>query len=160
MTDEKDTDKEETPENGAKATAPADMIVPLRLGFEEIGGETTVEKLIISAEFAADEVAGVAFKILFEAYSPEPIPTGVDEKIACPGSRHSANIAMSEDFSDYGWILTLALDPNSWIWTAILQREGDNIDGVPDIEEWGYSREMATGAAWVRMRDFEKLKAN
>ena len=141
----------------------------------------SVEELVSAVEKSVDELHDTLWQALAPRHNMNGVINISDElasaKIA-PWSRVDAVSAMIADFSDYGWTnIFLSLEPaeeaeedsalgreSIWVATVVKQPALVIVDGEttkPEtIEEYGYSKEGALTAAWVRMRDIEKQRAN
>ena len=141
----------------------------------------SVEDLVSAVEESVDELHNTLWQALAPRHNMEGVINISDElasaKIA-PWSRVDAISAIVADFSDYGWTnIFLSLEPaeeyeedsalgreSIWVATVVRQPTLVIVDGdttKPEIiEEYGYSKEGALTAAWVRMRDIERQRAN
>ena len=161
-----------------------EVILPLRLDAESFQAES-VEEVVAITERVADDAQAALWRLLANSYRLDEV-SNIDPEILsadkAPWSREEALDHMMNDFADYGWsIIHLDMRDASEgyqgesdggycygeaIWIARVTRsDGGAVvygrtDQPAEIEEFGYSREGALTAAWVRMRDIEKLRGN
>ena len=148
--------------------------IQIPIEFSAVEGAQSMADVIAITEELVDNAQSIIFRLLCRAYGVQDKLDYGEELItsmSCPWSRADSVGSMMEDFVDYGWAITLLdlIEPEEnrdAMWAIKLTQSSDGLivrgkEKLPaDIEEYAYSREGALGAAWVRMRDIEAMRAN
>jgi len=142
--------------------------IPLVIKAELVQKIHGMAQLIGMSEQIADSAQAAVFKELFQRYDQGDDPK-YDKDLAtidrAPWSREDSIDMMLADFADRGWAMSAwdFLEPTDdcgGLWTIEIGRPIEGTEETTVIKEYGYSRELALGAAWVRMRDIEMEKAS